>query len=214
MGYADNIVHFRKKRGLTQAQLAAIVEVEQPTVQRWERGMREPTIAKLKEIADALGVSLSDLLAEDVIVPVGPRLYVKGEVAAGAWKEAVEWSESDWQHFSGRSDVKADLQHRFGLRVVGDSMNLLYPEGAIVECVSLFGRAEASPGRRVVIVRRNVQNQFEATVKELVEGEDGKLWAVPKSTNPAHRPFCLSEPEDGIIETRITAVVVGSYRPE
>ena len=68
-------------------------------------------------------------------------------------------------------------------------------------------------GKRVVIVRKNDRQEFEATVKELVE-KDGELWAVPRSSNPSHLPFKVMEAEPGILETRIVAVVVASIRPE
>lgn len=213
MGYLDELSALRKKRGFSQAKLAELIGVEQPTIQRWETGKRLPDLDSLHRLATALGVSPGALLEGGAVVSIGPTLWVKGEVAAGVWKAAAEWPEADWQTFTGRSDVSARADHRFGLRVVGDSMDLLYPHGTIVECVSVFGQVEIEPGKRVVIVRENLGGAFEATVKELVE-QDGSMWAVPRSSNPAHRPVNLSEPEDGIIETRIVAVVVASIRPE
>lgn len=207
MGYSDNIVSLRKKRKLTQAQLAELVGVEQPTVQRWESGKREPDFDALNDLATALGVEPGELLADNLVAPVGPKLFIKGEVAAGVWREAYELPEEDWRSFTGRPDVTAKLEHRFGLRVVGDSMNLKYPHGSIVECVSLFGQAEAMPGKRVVVVRKRDDQMYEATVKKLVE-QDGELWLVPESSNPAFLPIRLADPEPGIIETRIAAVVV------
>lgn len=198
---------------LSQAQLAELVGVEQPTVQRWESGSRMPDLDNLQMLARALGTTPGALLDGDSVVSIGPTLFIKGEVAAGVWLPAAEWPETDWQTFTGRSDVEASIEHRFGLRVTGDSMDILYPHGSIIECVSIFGNAEALPGRRVVIVRKNDRQEYEATVKELVE-KDGELWAVPRSTNPAHRQFKLSTPEPGILETRIVAVVVASIRPE
>lgn len=135
------------------------------------------------------------------------------EVAAGVWRAAMELPQDEWQTFTGRADISAKPEHRFGLRVVGDSMSEVYPPGTIVECVSVFGHVEAMPGKRVVVVRSNDDGECEATVKELVE-QDGELWLVPRSHNPAHRPIRLMEPEPGIVETRIAAVVVGSFRPE
>ena len=215
MGAGSRISQFRKRRGLTQAQLAQLLSVEQPTVQRWEAGTREPSLDKLTEIAAALGVDIGELLNRDIVVPIGPRLFVKGVVAAGMWREAVECPEADWQAFHGRPDVKAERQHRFGLRVQGDSMNLLYPDGTILECVSTFGHVEPMPGRRVIVVRKRKDGLVEATVKELAVDEAGRLWAVPKSSNPAHAPVRVDTDEDPeIVETRIAAVVVGSYRPE
>lgn len=213
MGYLDELQSLRKKRGLSQAQLAELVGVEQPTVQRWESGKRLPDLDSLHKLASVLGVTPGALLEGGTVVAVGPTLWIKGEVAAGVWRAAAEWPEVDWQTFTGRADVAAKPEHRFGLIVHGDSMDLLYPHGTIVECVSTFGRIEVAPGKRVVIIRKNDRQEYEATVKELVEqGEE--LWAVPRSSNPAHRPINLSEPEPGILETRIVAVVVASIRPE
>lgn len=213
MGYLDKLSEIRKRRGLTQSQLAERMGVEQPTVQRWEKGKREPDLGQLQALAGVLGVTAAELLEGDIASPVGPRLFVKGEVAAGVWRDAVESPSDDWETFYGRPDVTANIEHRFGLRVVGDSMDQMYPPGTIVECVSLFGRAEATPGKRVVVVRTNALGMCEATVKELVERE-GELWLVPKSNNPSHAPFKLDARDGDIMETRIAAVVVSSVRPE
>lgn len=213
MGYLERLAELRKQKGLTQGQLAELIGVEQPTVQRWEKGKREPSFDQLFSLATALGVDPSSLLDPIAAIPLGPRLFVKGEVAAGVWRQANELPETDWQAFTGRSDVAANPEHRFGLRVRGDSMDLIYPPGTIIECVSVFGHAEIAPGKRVVVVRIREDGDCEATVKELVE-MDGAMWAVPKSSNPAHSAIKLDEPEPGITETRIAAVVVASVRPE
>lgn len=213
MRYLGELQALRKKRKLSQQQLADLVGVEQPTIQRWEHGKRLPDLDALHRLAGVLGVSPGALLEGGSIVAAGPTLWIKGEVAAGVWRAAAEWPESDWQTFTGRPDVTAKVEHRFGLLIHGDSMDLLYPHGTIVECVSAFGQAEAAPGKRVVILRKNERQEYEATVKELVE-QDGQLWAVPRSTNPAHLPINLMVPEEGIVETRIIAVVVASIRPE
>lgn len=144
---------------------------------------------------------------------VGPELFVKGSVAAGQWVEALEWPREDWQRLTGRPDINFSTEHRFFLRVVGDSMNLLYPEGTFVECVSVFAEPEIVPGKRVVVVRERDDGMIEATVKELVELE-GRPWLTPRSSNPSHQAFALDEPEPGITEVRIIAVVVASVRPE
>ena len=213
MGYLDALAALRKAKGFTQASLAERIGVEQPTVQRWERGKREPTLSQLVELANILGVEPGNLIGTVAASPLGPRLYVKGEVAAGLWKDAFEWPEDEWQSFTGRADVAADADHRFGLRISGDSMNDVYPPGTIVECVSTFGHIEATPGRKVVVLRLNERGETEATVKELVEREDG-LWLVPRSSNPIHRAFKVGEPDPDVVEVRIVAVVVASVRPE
>lgn len=212
-GYGKRIATLRKSKGWSQAFLAERLGVEQPTVQRWEKETREPTLAKLSDLAQLFGVPMGELLSDESFVPLGPRLFVKGAVQAGAWREATEWIIEDWQTFTGRHDVTADPEHRFGLLVNGDSMDLLYPPGTILECVSVFGHTEPQPGKRVIVARMDDSGRYETTCKELVE-QDGELWLVPRSHNLAHRAIRVNEVEPGIVETRIIAVVVSSVRPE
>ena len=56
------IASVRKKAKLTQSDLASCVGVTAQAVSKWERGNACPDIAILDEIADALGISLSELL--------------------------------------------------------------------------------------------------------------------------------------------------------
>jgi SOS-response transcriptional repressor LexA len=148
-------------------------------------------------------------------VELGPRLFVKGEVAAGVWKEAWEVAEDEWAMFTGRADVKTPLRQRFGLRVVGESMNEIYPPGTIIECVAYSGDAPIESGKRVVVVRTKLNGSVEATVKELVRDETGAEWLVPRSTNPSYQAFRGDQPESpDIASIEIVGIVVSSIRPE
>lgn len=209
------IKELRKKRGLRQRDLAEALDVEQATVQRWETGNRTMDSKQIVQLAEVLGVDPGALFGAVTTVGIGPKLHVKGAVAAGVWCEAIEWNETDWQDFYGRADVTSPLEMRFGLRVDGESMNIPYPPGTIIECVSFLGGVEIASGKRVVVVRKRDNGDYEATVKEYLIDAEGKEWLVPRSHNPAFQvPIEIGRPEPGIIETRITAIVVGSYRPE
>lgn len=171
-------------------------------------------LSTIYRLAEALGIPATELLEGGVeVASLGPKLFVKGEVAAGNWVEAFEWPHDEWQTMTGRADINVDPMHRFFLRIVGDSMNLVYPEGSFIECVSLIGGGKVAPGKRVVVIRRRHDQLIEATVKELVD-IDGVLWFAPRSTNPAHQAFRADEPGDGIEEVSMCAVVVSSVRPE
>ena len=52
----------RKARGLTQAHLAEELHVTDKAVSRWERGIGLPDINTLEPLANALGLTLSDLM--------------------------------------------------------------------------------------------------------------------------------------------------------
>ena len=59
-----NIAERRKLRGITQNDLAEILGVEPITISRFERGSHLPTLPRLEQIANALGVSVGDFLVE------------------------------------------------------------------------------------------------------------------------------------------------------
>lgn len=56
------IKELRKEKGLTQEQLAEILNVSGRTVSRWETGTNIPDISLLASMADTLGVNTSELL--------------------------------------------------------------------------------------------------------------------------------------------------------
>ncbi len=171
-------------------------------------------LSTIYRLADELGVEISDLLRSDFQpIPAGPELFVKGQVQAGNWVEAYEWPAEEWQTLAGRPDISVPNQFRFFLRVAGDSMDEVYPEGTFVECLSIFAEPEITPGKRVIAVRARADGLIEATVKE-VRMVDGKVWLAPRSRNPQHQAFAVDDVGDGIEEVRIVAPVVSSVRPE
>lgn len=175
---------------------------------------KDAKLSTLSKLADELGVPVTDLLLDEIThAPIGPNLFVKGRVAAGQWVEAVELPEDEWQSIMGRPDVRAPEESRYFLEVVGDSMDLIYPPGTYVECISSFAAAKPAPGKRVIATRRRRDNLVEATVKELVEIDD-ELWLVPRSSNPSHQAFKVSDIGGDIEEVAIIATVISSVRPE
>lgn len=60
----ENIACHRKTAGLSQDQLADKIGMERRSIQRYERGERDPTYSHLVLIAEALGVSMSELVSE------------------------------------------------------------------------------------------------------------------------------------------------------
>jgi SOS-response transcriptional repressor LexA len=123
---------------------------------------------------------------------------VVGDVQAGAWMEALERNYDEpleiYQKLSPRYRDVA-----FGLRVLGQSMNLKFPEGTILVCVAAheYGQ-EIKSKDYVIMLRRNASGQVEATVKRyLIEGK--KHYLCPQSDDPRFQerfelPAPLSEP--------------------
>ncbi|MFO6164258.1 helix-turn-helix domain-containing protein, partial [Pseudomonas aeruginosa] len=57
----EKIKYFRKTHNWTQSQLGEKVGLAKSTVANYEKGFRTPQQDKLFDIADALGISVSDL---------------------------------------------------------------------------------------------------------------------------------------------------------
>jgi|GEM_PF-2489436 len=62
---AMRAAQIRKAKGLTQADLAHLVGVEQGTISKFENGNDGITLGVVREIAKAMGVQVADLFAED-----------------------------------------------------------------------------------------------------------------------------------------------------
>jgi transcriptional regulator with XRE-family HTH domain len=58
MTIAEKIKDLRKEKGMSQAEFAKGLGAGQQTVSGWENGVIEPTISKLKKIADFCGVNI------------------------------------------------------------------------------------------------------------------------------------------------------------
>jgi transcriptional regulator with XRE-family HTH domain len=65
----ERIKFLRNSRGLSQAQLAAVAKVSQPTITQIESGKKDPSVQTLMNIATALDVETAALFtSEDIFV--------------------------------------------------------------------------------------------------------------------------------------------------
>ena len=61
---ANNIRAIRKKKGITQGELAKETSLSRNTIVNFETDKRDPRVKDLKRIANALNVSLEELIAD------------------------------------------------------------------------------------------------------------------------------------------------------
>jgi transcriptional regulator with XRE-family HTH domain len=62
------VAEMRKEKHMTQAELAAKIKVTDKAVSRWERGLGFPDINLLEPLAEALGVSILELMKSEKVV--------------------------------------------------------------------------------------------------------------------------------------------------
>lgn len=193
--FADMFTYLRKRKGLTQAELASALNISQSTVTMYERGKRKPTLEDAEAIADYFNVDMNTLVGgqlEDgkpIISNDVVRLPVIAEVAAG-FKDNT--AMEDWEGDSieiPRSYLKGHpIEDFFMLRVKGDSMYPLYMAGDIV---LVLRQATLNRSGDIGVIR---YNEEEATLKK-VEFVYGENWMRLVAINPNYPPM-LIENED------------------
>lgn len=62
MQFHEKLVQLRKRRGLTQAQAAELVDTSRQAISKWESGTGVPTLENIKALAREYGVSFDTLL--------------------------------------------------------------------------------------------------------------------------------------------------------
>ena len=67
MCLAKNIRYLRKKKNLSQDYIAEKLGYKSyTTIQKWEMGISEPSIAKLRKLAELFGVEINDMTSVDL----------------------------------------------------------------------------------------------------------------------------------------------------
>ena len=66
MKLGEKILEYRKKKGLSQEQLAEKIDVTRQTISNWELGETSPNPEQLKKLSSELNVSIDELLDNDI----------------------------------------------------------------------------------------------------------------------------------------------------
>jgi transcriptional regulator with XRE-family HTH domain len=225
----------RVRSGLSMARLATALQLAGPSsYQRYEtddifkkdslplhiiRGLLDVLVGKGKPAISREEVLMLGGMQELTVPQLASLdehswIWCIGEVAGGIWREAFEWPRDDWLPVAmAIPDGRYSGVQRRAVRVIGDSMDLVYPDGSLVLFVR-FADIGGSPKRGDrVIVGRHRQGLTEATVKEYAIDAKGRPWLSPRSSNPAHAAIPLERAEDG--ETiDVFGLVVSSQRLE
>ncbi|MBQ9165795.1 MAG: helix-turn-helix transcriptional regulator [Oscillospiraceae bacterium] len=111
------IAALRKEKGLTQKQLAEQLHVTDKAVSKWERGLNFPDLALMEPLAQALGITVVELLGleestqEETVSAVSEmaqkeREKIKKRLRSSAWYGIVlgilgfaGWLYCDWVMF-------------------------------------------------------------------------------------------------------------------
>lgn len=179
---------------------------------RLETGDRNLSVKNINKLAGPLGANPSELIS---VAATQHRIRLIGEIRAGHWQPANEADDFHGEYFDLPLPEIYQTLRPYALKVIGPSMNLVYPEGTILICCHLAElHEEPLQGKRYIIQDIDPHNGIETTVKELVIDESGRPWAWPRSSNPMFQePIALDRARNGH-EIIIKARVVFALRPE
>lgn len=82
------VAEMRKENHMTQAELATKIKVTDKAVSRWERGLGFPDINSLEPLAEALGVSILELMKSEKVVETNIQCNDADMIVADAIKVA------------------------------------------------------------------------------------------------------------------------------
>lgn len=90
---SENIKRYRKNQNLSQEELAVRLYVVRQTISKWENGLSVPDAHQLIQLADALGVVVSDLLDTPMTEPVSHEAIAQELAALN--RELAELTQAD-----------------------------------------------------------------------------------------------------------------------
>ena len=172
--FNKNLRFLRKKKNLTQDDLAKRIDRDYTTIGKWETGDRTPKLEEVLKLANFFAVSPYDLISEDLSMQNAKEtkeiediisIPVYGTIKAGIPIE----SQSDIIDYIDipRSWTKGGREF-YGLKISGDSMYPKYLENDYVvfektEDISLYHNKDVA----VMI------NHTESTFKKLLINDNG-----------------------------------------
>lgn len=202
MSFGSKLKELRVMHGLSQAQIAYKLGIERSTVAHWESGKSAPNYETVNILADMFEVTLDFLVGtttvpDGVVVPkvtvMQSKIHVYGRIPAGVPFEAIQDILEDVEVPSWLAEKKG----LFGLKVVGDSMNKVIPDGAIAVLQKTPHLENGDIGAVMV-------NGYDATLKKFFRLTDSVV-LEPLSFNPEHEPIVI---KDGSMEVQTIGKLV------
>lgn len=187
----------RKKIGLSQIEVAKILNIQSSAVSKWERNKSIPDQGILPEVAKLYNTTTDYLLTgKDNIKSktTGIKIPVLGSIPAGIPIEAIE-DIIDWEEITPDMALNGEY---FGLKVKGNSMTPRICNGDVV----IVKKQEDVESGDIVIV---YINDYEATLKQIKFDEHG-LYLIP--INPAYKTQFFSKKEVISLPIKICGKVV------
>ncbi|MGN0647144.1 MAG: helix-turn-helix domain-containing protein [Oscillospiraceae bacterium] len=205
--FGQQLKEMRKRKRITQAQLAEMCHVSQGTIANWEAGNRQPDLPTVSMIADVMEITVDKLIGRST--PSEPsnisavyedhiRMVPVFESVSAGFGALAENSVVDFIPLRIVSDYEAS--ETICIRVQGDSMFPKIENGDIIQ----VHKQESVDSGDIAVV---LLDGDEGLVKKVVYGSD---WIELHSINPMY-PVQRFEKAD-VLRLRVVGKVKGVFK--
>ena len=208
MGIRENIIELRKRKNITQEELAKIAGVTRAAVSQWEGGFSEPRMGSIQNIADHFGISKSDIIEDGGMF--GKFTMVNGAIKPATAKPAYapllgrvhagKAQEPDVLQSAVPVPYEIIKRHPQGyfLQVEGDCMDNVYPEG----CYILIDPEQCPSNGSIAVVSIDGADYV---MRRLYRGAN-TLILSPDSHNAEHEDMVFAAATEHTVEFHGTVV--------
>lgn len=110
--FGANLKKARKRRGLTQRQLADLIGAKHNSVSNWETGQNEPDTQTIRRLCDILSITANDLFGADPASSPVSRDDLKfalfegdGQITEGMLQEVLDFAQFVKEKHQKKKDV-------------------------------------------------------------------------------------------------------------
>lgn len=118
MSLGNNLFNARKKRGLSQEEVAEKLGVSRQTISKWELDETLPDICQSKKLANLYGLSLDELIEFDIDVKEIQEIIDR---TSDAVSEKIDWTKA----WSKKYPVLATYRDEVGIQTYAKELNRL-----------------------------------------------------------------------------------------
>ena len=184
--FANRLKIARKKRGVTQDEMAERLGVTRPTVYRMEAGLVEVTRGRLEKVAEILDMTTDELLG---LLPTEGRVPVLYHATAeDEWHHAVDPGDLKYLELQAAQQVTGP--NTFAVLIVGPGMTEELPVGSHAICEPAD---VASDVGSLYLLEETTEQGKRWSLKFLAfDAKTQALWLVPPDPAPRFQPLKLT----------------------
>lgn len=211
MNMGDRIKQLRIERGLTQEELGKVIGVQKSAIRKYEAGVvQNLKRSSIEKLANFFGVKPSFLMCLENEQEKKPNNILKdllmipvvGKIRAGEPILAEENIEDNFFISASMYNVHSP-DGLFFLKVIGNSMNNVIPEGGY----ALIKQQDTAENGDIVVAIVNGDN--EATLKRFKDLDNGFIMLEPDSSYEEYKPLIINLRDT---EIKILGKVIGDFK--